>query len=52
MVSVSTGQGSGLNVAHHGGGGAPTTIVFGSFRFDRAASLRPIAELLTSFMSD
>src|SRR3984957_16910112 len=28
------------NVVHYGGGGAPTTIVCGSFSFDRA-SLRP-----------
>jgi hypothetical protein len=33
------------NVAHYGGGGAPTTIVCGSFSFDRA-SLRPISQLL------
>ena len=37
------------NVAHCGGGGAPTTIVCGSFSFDRV-SLRPIAQLLPSFI--
>src|ERR1019366_3938104 len=37
------------NVAHHGGGGAPTTIVCGSLSFDRA-SLRPITKLLPSFI--
>ncbi|MEG9435103.1 AraC family transcriptional regulator [Edaphobacter sp. HDX4] len=37
------------NVAHHGGGGAPTTIVCGSFSFDRA-SLKPITQLLPSFI--
>ena len=37
------------NVAHHGGGGAPTTIVCGSLSFDRA-SLKPIAQLLPSFI--
>jgi len=37
------------NVVHYGGGGAPTTIVCGSFRFDRA-SLRPITQLLPSFI--
>jgi len=37
------------NVAHHGGGGAPTTIVCGSMSFDRA-SLRPITQLLPSFI--
>ncbi|MFC6644580.1 AraC family transcriptional regulator [Granulicella cerasi] len=36
-------------VAHYGGGGAPTTIVCGSFRFDRA-SLRPISQLLPNFI--
>src|ERR1700688_2305531 len=35
------------NVAHHGGGGAPTTVVCGSLSFDRA-SLRPITQLLPS----
>ena len=37
------------NVVHYGGGGAPTTIVCGSFSFDRA-SLRPITQLLPSFI--
>lgn len=37
------------NVAHYGGGGAPTTIVCGSFSFDRA-SLRPISQLLPKFI--
>src|SRR3984893_7445277 len=37
------------NVAHYGGGGAPTTIVCGSFSFDRA-SLTPITQLLPSFI--
>ena len=37
------------NVAHYGGGGAPTTIVCGSLSFDRA-SLRPITHLLPSFI--
>src|SRR5579862_8125877 len=37
------------NVVHCGGGGAPTTIVCGSFSFDRA-SLRPITQLLPSFI--
>jgi len=37
------------NVAHYGGGGAPTTIVCGSLSFDRA-SLRPITQLLPSFI--
>jgi len=37
------------NVAHYGGGGAPTTIVCGSMSFDRA-SLRPITQLLPSFI--
>ncbi len=37
------------NVVHYGGGGTPTTIVCGSFRFDRA-SLRPITQLLPSFI--
>ena len=36
------------NVAHYGGGGAPTTIVCGSLSFDRA-SLKPITQLLPSF---
>ncbi|MBB5059553.1 AraC-like DNA-binding protein [Granulicella aggregans] len=37
------------NVALCGGGGAPTTIVCGSFSFDRA-SLRPITQLLPNFI--
>ena len=37
------------NVAHYGGGGAPTTIVCGSLNFDRA-SLKPITQLLPSFI--
>lgn len=37
------------NVAHYGGGGAPTTIVCGSLTFDRA-SLKPITQLLPSFI--
>jgi hypothetical protein len=37
------------HVAHYGGGGAPTTIVCGSFSFDRA-SLRPITQLLPNFI--
>jgi AraC-like DNA-binding protein len=37
------------NVAHYGGGGAPTTIVCGSLSFDRA-SLKPITQLLPSFI--
>jgi hypothetical protein len=37
------------NVAHYGGGGAPTTIVCGSFSFDRA-SVKPITQLLPSFI--
>jgi AraC-like DNA-binding protein len=37
------------NVAHYGGGGAPTTIVCGSFSFDRA-SLKPISQLLPNFI--
>jgi len=37
------------NVAHHGGGGAPTTIVCGSFSFDHA-SLRSITQLLPRFI--
>jgi AraC-like DNA-binding protein len=37
------------NVAHYGGGGAPTTIVCGSLSFDRA-SLKPITQLLASFI--
>jgi AraC-like DNA-binding protein len=37
------------NVAKCGGGGVPTTIVCGSFSFDRA-SLKPITQLLPSFI--
>ena len=37
------------NVAHYGGGGAPTTIVCGSVSFDRA-SLKPITQLLPRFI--
>jgi AraC-like DNA-binding protein len=37
------------NFVHCGGGGAPTTIVCGSLSFDRA-SLKPIAQLLPSFI--
>ena len=37
------------NVALYGGGGAPTTIVCGSLSFDHA-SLKPITELLPSFI--
>src|SRR5260370_21873925 len=37
------------NVAHCGGGGAPTTIVCGSLSFDRA-SLKPITQLLPRFI--
>ena len=37
-----------INVAQYGGG-APTTIVCGSFSFDRA-SLKPITQLLPSFI--
>ncbi|HEX7361688.1 MAG TPA: AraC family transcriptional regulator [Bryobacteraceae bacterium] len=37
------------NVAHFGGGGAPTTVVCGSLSFDRA-SLKPITQLLPSFI--
>jgi hypothetical protein len=37
------------NVARYGGGGAPTTIICGSFSFDRA-SLKPISQLLPSFI--
>jgi AraC-like DNA-binding protein len=39
----------GSNVAHYGGGGAPTTIICGSLSFDRA-SLKPITQLLPSFI--
>jgi AraC-like DNA-binding protein len=37
------------NVAHYGGGGAPTTIVCGSFSFDRT-SLKPVTRLLPRFI--
>jgi AraC-like DNA-binding protein len=37
------------NVAHYGGGGAPTTVVCGTLSFDRA-SLKPITQLLPSFI--
>jgi AraC-like DNA-binding protein len=37
------------NVAHYGGGGAPTTIVCGSLSFDRA-SVKPITQLLPRFI--
>jgi hypothetical protein len=37
------------NVAHYGGGGAPTTIVCGSLSFDRA-SLKPITQPLPRFI--
>jgi AraC-like DNA-binding protein len=37
------------HVAHYGGGGAPTTVVCGSFRFDRA-SLKPVTQLLPRFI--
>ena len=37
------------NVAHYGGGGAPTTVVCGSLSFDRA-SPKPITQLLPSFI--
>ena len=37
------------NVAHYGGGGAPTTIICGSLSFDRA-SLKPITQLLPDFI--
>lgn len=37
------------NVAHYGGGGAPTTVVCGSLSFDRA-SLKPITQLLPRFI--
>ncbi len=40
---------NGSNVAHYGGGGAPTTIVCGSLSFDRA-SLKPITQLLPNFI--
>jgi AraC-like DNA-binding protein len=37
------------NVAHYGGGGAPTTVVCGSLSFERA-SLKPITQLLPRFI--
>ena len=37
------------NVVHHGGGGAPTTIVCGAMSFERA-SLKPMTQLLPSFI--
>src|ERR1700730_3517490 len=37
------------NVAHYGGGGAPTIIVCGSLSFERA-SLKPITQLLPRFI--
>jgi AraC-like DNA-binding protein len=37
------------NVAHYGGGGAPTTIVCGSLSFNHA-SLKPITQLLPGFI--
>jgi AraC-like DNA-binding protein len=37
------------NVVHYGDGGAPTTIVCGSFSFDRP-SLKPITQLLPRFI--
>jgi len=37
------------HVAHYGGGGAPTTVVCGSFSFERA-SLKPITQLLPRFI--
>jgi AraC-like DNA-binding protein len=39
----------GSNVAHYGGGGAPTTIICGSLSFNRV-SLKPITQLLPSFI--
>jgi AraC-like DNA-binding protein len=41
--------GANSNVAHYGGGGAPTTIVCGTLSFDRA-SLKPITQLMPSFI--
>jgi AraC-like DNA-binding protein len=43
------GEKANSNVAHYGGGGAPTTIVCGSLSFDRA-SLKPITQLLPNFI--
>lgn len=37
------------HVVHHGGGGAPTTVVCGSIRFDRA-NLMPMTQLLPRFI--
>jgi AraC-like DNA-binding protein len=37
------------NVAHYGGGGAPTTVVCGSLSFERAG-LKPITQLLPRFI--
>jgi len=37
------------NVVHHGGGGAPTTVVCGAMSFERA-SLKPITQLLPDFI--
>lgn len=37
------------NVAHYGGGGAPTTVVCGSLRFERT-SLKTITQLLPRFI--
>lgn len=37
------------NVVHHGGGGAPTTIVCGAMSFERA-SLKPMTQLLPNFI--
>jgi AraC-like DNA-binding protein len=39
----------GSNVAHYGGGGAPTTIVSGFLSFD-SASLKPMSQLLPSLI--
>lgn len=43
------GQRAKSQVAHYGGGGAPTTVVCGSLSFDHA-SLKPIAQLLPRFI--
>jgi AraC-like DNA-binding protein len=43
------GASANRNVAHCGGGGAPTTIVCGSLSFDHA-SLKPMTRLLPSFI--
>jgi AraC-like DNA-binding protein len=37
------------NVVHYGGGGAPTTIVYGFLRFDRV-NLKPMTQLLPSLI--